>query len=202
MATTGPASQPLGVGVVSTDLRRVSGPVETPRPRAWLGIDLGTGRATCTVGSVVPNSPAARAGLAAGDEIRQIDGAAMASANQVIQTIGGRAAGQTVKVLVHRGEKDVEIAATLARPQPVQAPQDEWGGGPFSERRSGFASVLPHDTPINPKDCGGPLVDTDGRTVGINIARALRVTTYALPASVVREAVSRMKPQPKPAATG
>jgi serine protease Do len=202
VATTGPASQPLGIGVVSAELRRIRGPVESPRPRAWLGIDLGAGRAGCTVTRIMPNSPAEKAGLLAGDEIRQIDAVAMESADQIVRTIGGHVAGQTVKLLVHRKEEDVKALAKLAKPQPLRAPQDEWGGGPFSERRSGFPLVLPHDTPLNPGDCGGPLVDTDGRTVGINIARALRVTTYALPASVVREVVSQLKQESKSAAKG
>ncbi len=200
VAVIGPTGQPLGIGVISTELRRVSGPVEPPRPRAWLGIEFGNGRATRTVGRVVPNSPAAKAGLAAGDEIRQIDGTAMQSANQISQTVAGHAAGQAIKLLVHRQDQDVELPATLARPQPVVAPQDEWGGGPFSERRSGFPTVLPHDIAVNPKDCGGPLVDTDGRAVGINIARALRVSTYALPANVVREVANQLKQQAKAAA--
>jgi S1-C subfamily serine protease len=46
---------------------------------------------------------------------------------------------------------------------------------------------------LQPKDCGGPLVDTEGRAVGINIARALRVTTYALPARIVQETVTALK---------
>ena len=58
------------------------------------------------------------------------------------------------------------------------APEDDWGGGPFSERRWGFPLVLPHDTPLRPKDCGGPLVDTDGQVGGINIARNLGGITH------------------------
>jgi serine protease Do len=138
----------------------------------------------------------------AGDIIKQIDDAAMESADQIVGSVGGHVAGQTIKMLVQRKDEDVEKLAKLAKPQPLWAPQDEWGGGPFSERRSGFPLVLAHDTPVNPKDCGGPLVDTDGRTVGINIARALRVATYALPASVVREVVSQLKQQSKSAAKG
>ncbi len=198
VATAGPADQPLAIGVVSSEVRRIFALAEPPRPKAWLGIELGGGPAGRTVKSVVRNSPAEKAGIAAGDEVRQIDGAAMASADQIVETVGGHVAGQTVKLLLHRQDNDVTIVAKLAKPQPIPAPQDEWGGGPFSERRSGFPTALPHDTPLNPKDCGGPLVDTDGRTVGINIARALRTTTYALPASVVREAVGRMKRESSP----
>ena len=35
-------------------------------------------------------------------------------------------------------------------------------------------------------DCGGPLVDLSGKVIGINIARAGRTETYALPADVVQ----------------
>ncbi len=37
------------------------------------------------------------------------------------------------------------------------------------------------------------LIDTDGKVVGINIARALRVTTYAIPADVVQQFVAPLK---------
>jgi serine protease Do len=53
--------------------------------------------------------------------------------------------------------------------------------------------VLPHDTVVRPRDCGGPLVDTDGNVVGINIARALRVSTFAIPADTVRQVVEELK---------
>jgi serine protease Do len=193
VATTAPANQPLAIGVVSTDLRRVLGPAEPTPPRGWLGIELGPGRSGLVVGAVLPNSPAAKAGVHVGDEIRQIEGTLMGSTDQIVQTVGRHASGQTIKLLVQRDNESVELLATLAQPRTPPAPQDEWGGGPFSGRRSGFPVVLPHDTPLHPKDCGGPLVDTDGRAVGINIARALRVTTYALPASVVRQTVSELK---------
>ena len=190
VATTAPANSPISIGVVSTDLRKIRGRTDAHYPRAWLGVEMGAGESGLGVGGLTPGSPAAKAGIHAGDEIRQIDGAAMKSAQEVVETVGGHAAGETIKLSVHRQDQDLEISVRLGK---FQSPQDSWGGGPFSERRSGFAAVLPHDTPLRPRDCGGPLVDTDGRAVGINIARALRVTTYALPASVVRDTVSELK---------
>jgi serine protease Do len=190
VATTAPADAPIAIGVVSSDPRRIRGRADARHSRAWLGVEMGAGESGLGVGGVAPESPAAKAGVRVGDEIRQIDGAAMKSAEQVVQTVGGHAAGEAIKLLVHRQDQDLEISARLAT---FRSPQDAWGGGPFSERRSGFPAVLPHDTPLHPRDCGGPLVDTDGRAVGVNIARALRVTTYALPAGVVQDAVSRMK---------
>ena len=51
---------------------------------------------------------------------------------------------------------------------------------------------MPHDIVIHPDECGGPIVDTDGRVVGINIARALRVSTFAIPANVVQQVAARL----------
>jgi serine protease Do len=193
VATSGSGMEPVAVGVVGSDLRQISGPATPTRPQGWLGMQLRDGDSGAEVESVSPRSPAARAGIRAGDEVKQFNGAAMESAEQVVAAVRACVPKQAVKLLVRRDDKDVELTATLAKSQPPQGPQDHWGGGPFSERRTGFPVVLPHDTPLHPRDCGGPLVDTDGRAVGINIARALRVTTYALPANLVRQTVEELK---------
>jgi serine protease Do len=64
-------------------------------------------------------------------------------------------------------------------------PQDRMGST-LSNRRGGFPFILQHDSILKHTDCGGPLVDLDGQVVGINIARAGRVETYAIPADEVR----------------
>ena len=46
--------------------------------------------------------------------------------------------------------------------------------------------ILQHDSVLKPSECGGPLVDLDGKVVGINIARAGRTETYAIPSEVVQ----------------
>jgi serine protease Do len=195
VATSSPTDVPVAIGVVSTGLRTVPARGSPNRPRSWLGVWLEGGQSGPGVKSVASDSPAAKAGIRPGDEIRQINGIVMKSADQIVQSVGRFLPGQTITLLIHRPEKDLEVSATLAQPRVFQvvAPEDDWGGGPFSERRWGFPLVLPHDTPLRPKDCGGPLVDTDGQVVGINIARALRVTTYALPESEVRAVVRALK---------
>ena len=55
-------------------------------------------------------------------------------------------------------------------------------GGNLSQRRTGFPSALQHDTVLRPEQCGGPLFDLNGKAVGINIARAGRAASYAIPA--------------------
>ena len=56
--------------------------------------------------------------------------------------------------------------------------------GVVSERRSGFADVIQHDIELAPGDCGGPLVDSDGQVIGINIARRARESSLAIPIEV------------------
>jgi serine protease Do len=57
----------------------------------------------------------------------------------------------------------------------------------------GFPSVLQHDTVLRPNECGGPLVDLDGRAVAINIARAGRVASFGVPAEVVVPLIESLK---------
>ena len=57
--------------------------------------------------------------------------------------------------------------------------------------------MIPHDLAIAPTDCGGPLVDIEGRCLGVNIARALRVASYALPPSAVQETVEKLRTRAK-----
>ena len=52
--------------------------------------------------------------------------------------------------------------------------------------------AIQHDSVLRPIDCGGPVVDVDGKVVGLNIARAGRVESYALPSSLVRETVDKL----------
>jgi serine protease Do len=63
----------------------------------------------------------------------------------------------------------------------------------LSNRRSGYPVILQHDTVIRPTDCGGPLVDLHGRVVGLNICRAGRVESWAIPAEVVQSVLTDLK---------
>lgn len=51
----------------------------------------------------------------------------------------------------------------------------------------GYAHVLSHDAPIAPGEAGAPLVDQEGRLIGINVSNANYGTSYAVPIQTVRE---------------
>ena len=65
--------------------------------------------------------------------------------------------------------------------------------GDVSLLSEGFEEAIEHDTVLEPWQCGGPLVNLDGKAIGLNIARASRFATYALPASLARQILTRLK---------
>ena len=87
--------------------------------------------------------------------------------------------------------KKHEIEATLGARDSFQ----DTLGSDLSSRRGGFASALQHDTVLDANQCGGPVVGLDGRAVGLNIARAGRVVSYAIPAAAVRPVVADLLPR-------
>jgi len=60
---------------------------------------------------------------------------------------------------------------------------------------SGFEEVLQHDTDLYPHQCGGPVLGISGEAVGLNIARAARIASYAIPASAVQKVYSDLRNQ-------
>ena len=84
VATTAPADEPVALGVVSTGLRQIPAARGPRRPRGWLGIELGGGESGTGLVDVADHSPAAKAGLHVGDEIRKIDGNAVKSADEIV----------------------------------------------------------------------------------------------------------------------
>jgi serine protease Do len=65
--------------------------------------------------------------------------------------------------------------------------------GRMSQRRAGFPQALQHDTVLEPEMCGGPVVNLAGQAIGLNIARAGRVETYAVPADVVKTLIRELR---------
>jgi serine protease Do len=69
--------------------------------------------------------------------------------------------------------------------------------GEVSQRAEGFEQAIEHDSVLHPWLCGGPLVNLDGKAIGLNIARASRVSTYALPTRLVKRILDNLTPKPK-----
>jgi S1-C subfamily serine protease len=73
---------------------------------------------------ITPGSPAAKAGLQAGDIITAVDGTKVTSVNQFVATIANYAPGDTVTLTVNRGGQTKTIKLTLGA-QPASATQGQ-----------------------------------------------------------------------------
>jgi serine protease Do len=184
LATTGLSELPTAIGVASA----TAGPL--PKPQAILGVGLEQVGAQTRVNRVFPGSAASKAGLRIGDVISQVNGQALQRPKQISGAIRKLLPGERVTLLIDRGGDSLSIPAILGDATRLgneeQAKLMESLGGPLSERRVGFPFVLQHDTILRPQECGGPLVDLDGKVIGINIARVSRVASYAVPTSQLR----------------
>jgi membrane-associated protease RseP (regulator of RpoE activity) len=105
-------------------------------------------QATTTIGSIVPNEPAAAAGLQPGDRIQSIDGQTIRSWDDVPGVISDRG-GQTVRFVVQRGEVFQSFYVHLAT-------EDDQG------TKRGFAGIGTQTKRVN-SSIGDALVDTPGK---------------------------------------
>ncbi|TVS19713.1 MAG: PDZ domain-containing protein [Planctomycetaceae bacterium] len=191
LATPGLDALPIAIGVVSV------GPREIERRMPALGIVLDNSEHGPRILRVLDDSGAAKAGVKEGDVVRDLDGKAMDSRETLIEAIRQYSPGDKVRLTIRRGEQTLKIEATLGEfNSMVHGNREEFQntlGGQLSQRRAGFPLALQHDTVLTPSQCGGPIVDLEGRAVGVNIARASRVGSYALPASAIRPLLEQMK---------
>jgi serine protease Do len=187
----GSGELPTAVGVVS------AAPREIPMPQPVLGVMLEDTQAGVRIGSVMPESPAEEAGLEDHDVVLELNGKAVENREQLVKLIRGLRPGDTVDLLVRREDEKLTIQATLTEinslAQGRRVDFQNSLGGPLSTRRWGFPSVLQHDTVLRPRDCGGPIVDLYGNAVGVNIARAGRVASYALPVSALAPVLDEVR---------
>lgn len=186
LVSVGRTGVPIGLGAVSVRPRTVE-------HNGRLGVVLVDERGQATVRGVWPESGAASAGVKQGDQIIAIDDRNETSRNAVIQALRGMFPGESVKLTINREGETLNLVAKIQDFGVMQETENDTKvNGPRSTRLSGFEQVLQHDTVLNPDECGGPVIDTTGRVVGMNIARAGRVVSYALPASLLGPEVTSM----------
>ncbi|MGC1272744.1 MAG: trypsin-like peptidase domain-containing protein [Planctomycetaceae bacterium] len=189
LVSVGQERMPVGVGVVSVTGREIA-----PQ-RGVLGIYLGDDPDGPMVEDVFPGSGADEAGLERGDVIVSVDGRTVPTRRALLELLSGFRPGDSLPLIVRRGDGQEELLATLGNESTTmvdrQARQNMMAG-PLSVRSGGFDLALQHDTVLRPEDCGGPVVDLAGRVVGLNIARAGRVESYALPTAAIRPILAKL----------
>ena len=97
----------------------------TPPSRVYMGIVGDDVEGGAKLSEVVANSPAAKAGLKAGDVVTAVDGKPVKNYNELADLIRSKKAGDKMKLTITRDGKSQEITVTLE-----DRPQTERPGGP------------------------------------------------------------------------
>lgn len=185
---------PAAVGVISATPRKI-----LPK-RAYLGILPDFGAKSARIRDVMPGFGAEKAGLKAGDVILTLDSKKMNNGKELVDALRNYRDGQSVKLSVLRGEEQLEFSIQMMVPKPERPVrgvdrQERMNrlGSQLSRRAEGFQLAIQHDSVLQPWQCGGPLLNLEGRAIGLNIARAGRIASYALPADLLLTLVDRLK---------
>lgn len=190
LITPGIEEQPAAIGNMSVVRRLIS-----PRPGV-MGISIESAKPGARITKIYPNSGAEKAELKVNDIVIKLAGKDVKDDESLVTAVREMRPGDLVVVTVKRGEQELDATVKLQDAPDVDlnrgALQNQMGGR-LSERRVGFPMVIQHDTVLTPEECGGPLVDLSGKVVGLNIARAGRTESYALPTSEIRPLIEDLK---------
>ena len=198
LITTDSRGMPLLPGVVSVAARTL-----TTSSKGFLGVRMNMKPRSQYVllDEVLQGGAAERNGLKKDDIILAINGTQIRSTRQMSSIVGAVAPNQKISVKYQRGEivRTVDIVLTPMFVSPdgdvmLERYKSRENLGKFaSAHNSGFPEALQHDTDLFPHQCGGPVFDIAGKAVGLNIARAARITSYAIPAKAVLRVFEELK---------
>lgn len=180
------SERPRALGVVSVP------PREIPEQEGMLGIRMDQQSTRPRVAQVYPKTGASAAGLRVGDVILAVDGLDTPTQRSLQRYVLDLPIGTQVDVAIERARQRRDLTVRLG---PQNGTEQQELGGDLSDFRSAFPRALQHDSAIRPRDCGSPLLDVDGRALGLNIARASRTASYAIPAADVQRILRRMLPE-------
>lgn len=187
LVTVGASGKPLAIGSVSHAPRALPA-----NEQAVLGIQPQDSAEGCELVEVTRGGAADRAGLRVGDVVVAVDSTKVTDVTELVNEIRRRRPGTSVSLeVLRRGQRQVVIATLASRNvSPDTAARfkmmNRLGAIP-SGRAEDFPWVLQHDTPLFPEQCGGPLLDLEGKVIGINIARQGRISSLAIPAGHLAE---------------
>jgi serine protease Do len=186
----------LLAGIVSAKIREIpvaGGPA--------LGVVLSSETKRLVIEEVNDKSGAKEAGLQKGDVILSIEGKKVTKIEEIGEVLKDRKEGSKVKVTYRRKKAEHTVEVRLAAKADLfeeQKNRNDEMSGEYSPRRSGFPRVLQHDILGSRQVVGGPLLDLEGRCVGMNIARANRAENYAIPVEDLKEIAARMIEKARP----
>ncbi len=160
---------------------------------AFLGIisDLEHKGQGVKVSDVQPNTGAAAAGLKEGDIVLMVKERPISGLMELKSALTGTTPGETVplRVRTRGGEKTISVTLSKRPELPKiynpRLEQMERMGGKISRIRDSFTQVLQSDMRPSPDQIGGPVVDLEGRVIGITVARADRTRSFIMPSAAI-----------------
>ncbi len=183
-------SRRLLPGIISAKIREIPA-----TGGAGLGVTLDPKAKNLLVTDVNDRSGAKDAGVQKGDVILAVEGKKMKTVQELGEFLKDRKAGSSVKVTLKRKGQELTMDVRLvarAEMYDQMLNRNDMMSGDFSVRRSGFPRVMQHDILGSRKIVGGPLLDLDGRCIGMNIARANRAESFAIPVEDLKELAERL----------
>lgn len=183
----------LLAGIVSAKIREIPA-----AGGAALGVILNAKSKSLEVDEVNEKSGAKEAGLLKGDIILAIEGTKVSKIEDIAKALKDHKAGTVVKLTYRRKgeEKTIDVRLSVrGELYTEQVSRNDQMSGDYSPRRSGFPRVMQHDILGNRSVQGGPLLDLDGRCIGMNIARANRAESFAIPVEDLKEIAGRLMKQ-------
>tara|TARA_R110002073_G_scaffold336260_1_gene531396 strand:- start:155511 stop:157559 length:2049 start_codon:yes stop_codon:yes gene_type:complete len=168
-----------------------------------LGIELERMKSLTQIKDVDEGGPAHQVGIERGDIIIAVNRVPVSNAASMAITLQNRTPGTEVVLSCLRPDGHVLHSKILMSADHLESSRSGQSSrdtlrvvsqmvSPVSDRSQDFPLVFLHDTPINASDCGGPLIDLDGRAIGLNIARIDRTSTAAIPARQVVQAIQNL----------
>ena len=207
LAAAGPDEDPIAIGVLSVPPRNLSlngkGLLGIVMDNAEDGVKIQSGDPR--EASVRKDSAADKAGLREGDVITVVDGTSVRTPLDLKNYISRKKPEEQVRITYKRDGREHTTVATLGsledirerieRQRQIMREGDLTArmGGRGNNVADGFPSALQNDLFIKPNECGGPIVGIDGAAHGINIARAERTKTYAIPAGTLKGLLATLK---------
>jgi len=205
IALASPDGSVRSLGVVSVKARSLR-----DTDKAYLGVRMNFNSSNqygSPLTRVVPDSPAAMAGLEAGDIVTSINQKSIKGSTELRNILQKLVPGSMIPINYRRDNRafstHVRLGSRPAGSDPSRVSRERMEqmqrmGAVPNRVRYDFPNVIqsdmaiqPDDTPDDPRDdltneCGGPVMDLNGKMVGIVIARGSRIKTFIIPALTIK----------------
>jgi serine protease Do len=195
LLTSDPASAPPTIGVVC------AARTYSPGVKGFLPINI-EAQSPIKITGMWAGRPEAEGLLQPGDLLTHIEGQPVPTLEEYLRIRNNAVAapnalmGERITLTVRRGQETLQVGVPIV-PEAMESAFTSFHlrHKRISLRRNGFPQVFAYDGRVMPDRCGGPVVDLAGRVVGVNIARADTIRTFAVPADVVQKVIADLLAQ-------